>query len=692
MAMQYYTLEEAARLLNVSPDELKLMSRRGKPRPFKDGGTFQFRVSEIDEMARERGVRSDPELTLREAQPKRRTSEVKRSSSEERTLPPPDVRKKSKLVRSEDPTLPPPTPPKRKSEAKAPKAGEEVFDFDLAAEEADLGRSKPAGGTGKSGTKIGGPSGSDSDVRLVPDGSEVDFEVAHDSDPRNLDKGSAKKKPGTGEKQRDSSVKLVSESPSDSDVKLIGESSSDAVNLDPPKSKTASDSDVRLELPKGAPGKRKKDLQITEEIDLDAEQEDSDQKQGTLRPSSSPVLPTGSPFELASSKPKSDELIPLVPDDAVPTGARHKEPDPSDDFELSIEDSSLEKGKPTHPGSSDELPSLGEGSPISRPDGSSDLELAMEDSSPVGEEGSPPSSETEESSSEFELSLDPETGAAESTEDSSSEFELSLDEAPAESPGDTDSSSEFELSLDDAGGAAEGGGDASSEFELSLDEADEPKTTSDSEFDLTLEPGSSDELEEALAEGKELADVEDSEGSPEAEKDIFETDFDVPTLEEESGSEAVPIDEADTDLDETSDFNVAIDDDLASEEESGSQVVALEDEEEADDAAATVSRPTQAADEEEEVEEDSEVIDEEEAAVETRGGRTVSRKPKKVRWGPIPAIFMIPTVILTIVVGLMCWETLNLMWGNHQGQKISGIITPWLAYDVFGLEKPDGGK
>ena len=37
---------------------------------------------------------------------------------------------------------------------------------------------------------------------------------------------------------------------------------------------------------------------------------------------------------------------------------------------------------------------------------------------------------------------------------------------------------------------------------------------------------------------------------------------------------------------------------------------------------------------------------------------------------------MIPTVLLTFFVGLMCWETLNLMWGNHQGQKVSGIITP----------------
>src|SRR5690349_14102669 len=98
MAIQYYSLEEAARLLKVSPDELKLMSRRGKPRPFKDGGTFQFRVSEIDEMARQLGGRSDPELPMREGKPpapaKRRTSELKRTPSEEATIPPPDVVRK----------------------------------------------------------------------------------------------------------------------------------------------------------------------------------------------------------------------------------------------------------------------------------------------------------------------------------------------------------------------------------------------------------------------------------------------------------------------------------------------------------------------------------------------------------------------------------------------------------------------
>src|SRR5438132_780603 len=117
MAIQYYSLEEAASLLNVSTDELKLMSRRGKPRPFKDGGTFQFRVNEIDEMARERGIRSDPEVTLGGGQgiPKKRTSGVKRPASEAPTVPPsssPMPRKKTSGLlggRSEEATIPPPS-------------------------------------------------------------------------------------------------------------------------------------------------------------------------------------------------------------------------------------------------------------------------------------------------------------------------------------------------------------------------------------------------------------------------------------------------------------------------------------------------------------------------------------------------------------------------------------------------------
>ena len=57
------------------------------------------------------------------------------------------------------------------------------------------------------------------------------------------------------------------------------------------------------------------------------------------------------------------------------------------------------------------------------------------------------------------------------------------------------------------------------------------------------------------------------------EKDIFETDFEVPALEDDSGSQVAPLD---TDLD-SSDFDIALDD-SAVEDESASQVVALDEE------------------------------------------------------------------------------------------------------------------
>src|SRR5262249_38158209 len=76
-----------------------------------------------------------------------------------------------------------------------------------------------------------------------------------------------------------------------------------------------------------------------------------------------------------------------------------------------------------------------------------------------------------------------------------------------------------------------------------------------------------------------------------AREDIFETDFEVPALEEESGSEAVALDDADTNLD-SSDFDLALDEkDAAAKDESGSQVVAL-DEETDGEAAAKQQAPT----------------------------------------------------------------------------------------------------
>src|SRR3954471_5730636 len=64
---QYYTLDEAAKILGTTGDELKQMAKKGELRPFQDRGTLRFRSQEIDEMARRRGRGSEPDLQLGEA-------------------------------------------------------------------------------------------------------------------------------------------------------------------------------------------------------------------------------------------------------------------------------------------------------------------------------------------------------------------------------------------------------------------------------------------------------------------------------------------------------------------------------------------------------------------------------------------------------------------------------------------------
>ena len=159
---QYYTLEEAAKLLATTPDELKLMAKKGELRPFQDRGTLRFRSQEIDEMARRRGRGSEPDLQLGEAGRKGDT---------------------------------PPTKKKGKEDAG-------VFDFSLTPEDSgqvEIGQ-ELRGGSAGGGPKSKGPSskklgpispapkpGSDSDVRLVADGSDLGFQIASDSDVKMVD-------------------------------------------------------------------------------------------------------------------------------------------------------------------------------------------------------------------------------------------------------------------------------------------------------------------------------------------------------------------------------------------------------------------------------------------------------------------------------------------------------------------------
>src|SRR5262245_11487937 len=63
---QYYTLEEAAKVLRISPDELREMAKQKTIRAFQDRGSWRFRAQDIDEMARARGLGSDSDLQLGE--------------------------------------------------------------------------------------------------------------------------------------------------------------------------------------------------------------------------------------------------------------------------------------------------------------------------------------------------------------------------------------------------------------------------------------------------------------------------------------------------------------------------------------------------------------------------------------------------------------------------------------------------
>lgn len=61
---QFYTLDEAARVLGMSPEELKGKAQQREVRAFMDSGSWQFRVADVDELARRRGLGSDPDFSL----------------------------------------------------------------------------------------------------------------------------------------------------------------------------------------------------------------------------------------------------------------------------------------------------------------------------------------------------------------------------------------------------------------------------------------------------------------------------------------------------------------------------------------------------------------------------------------------------------------------------------------------------
>jgi excisionase family DNA binding protein len=632
---QYLTLEEAAKMLHLSTDELREMARKKTIRAFQDRGSWRFRLQDIEEAARKRGINSDPEVRLGESK--------KNVADDDDDEVPLGKEKSSHSPRGAKAKGVPPTP-------------------------------KP---------------GSDSDVRLVLD-EDVQLIIDHDSGHKPESSGQKSTRspaPKGGKRQSrldsvDSGVRLVggAHDPSDSDVKVIPSGKDSGASK---KSVDPSDSDIRLgDLPSSAKKKGRDSNIITEEIDLDAEESRLAEKSkkkgkdgGKGRPPTTmagkSLLPTQSPFEI--SEPDFDLERPTGKVPKKKSGV-----DSSSDFELIPFDASK---SPADLLADDEDVNLGNevagghggnsGINLDDPaDGGISLESGgsdeMEFDLSLDESSSSKSSKPEdESSSEFELSID---------DDSSSE--LSIDG----SDGDN-SSSEFELSVDDSDE------EGSSEFELSLDASDESSelaaddSNSDSEFELTLDD-----------DGGLAADDEDG-------KDIFEdTSFDVPALDDDSGSEAVAMDDADTDL-EGSDFEISLDEDSSTDDEAGSAVVNLDEDEGADVGAATIARAKKPAkkgkkaaiiDDEPEID-----LDIDDSAPKAKKGKKAAdddddadsdaelERPAAAavasEWGAFPAVFLFPTVMVLFVVGLMGFELVRGMWGYHRPSPVGKPLIDAIA-------------
>lgn len=728
MVQGYFTLPEAAKVLGMSPDELKQMAQKNQIRSFQDRGTLRFRIQDIQELARRRGATSDSDLVLGEAPP---------ASAKPAT--PKSPTPKSQLKLDGGPRTPksqlkvdggPRTPPK----SEAPRQ-DDIFDFSLDIDEGvgigqeilvDIPKSGP-----KSGPKGGGKSdpkkksgspipmaGSDSDVKLVagndpvevPGGgsdSEVkvvsqDSSVKMTQDPAGRTPKVARKSglgpaPAPGKKSGlgpPSSKKSVLGSPESSGTKKSSRLGGPQPDSAPPKrtSRLAgaaqpADSGVRL-----VPLDADSDVKIvgagSDEIPLGASPEtasgDSDIR---LEKYAAPAGADPGENMMQTEEINLDEEIrkqeaaPRQPQPKVKAKSKLQFPTTSP-FELSDSDLDQPSAPGSHakpkPDSSDfDL------SPAKKPD-SSDIELT-----PPGDSG---------------LHLEPGMDESDFSLELPDESALTEESAPALS----ESTSGITLNNPvDAGISLEEGSPVESDidFDLSLEPeatpkpatAESPAVDSSSEFELTIDPeDSSGELAAAAkAEASPSSSSTDSDSEFELtlddsgiqgaaeepqvkaetdEKDIFETDFEVPALDEDSGSQVAAID---TDLD-SSDFDIALDDSAVEDEESGSQVVALD--EEADEAAATVAAK---GDELEETgpgfsalgEGEVDLESEEEGELVGAGAHVKEVVREKMLepapWGVLPVIFMLPCVVVMILVGLIGFELIQ----TTNGYKSPGFLT-----------------
>jgi hypothetical protein len=384
--------------------------------------------------------------------------------------------------------------------------------------------------------------------------------------------------------------------------------------------KRPNDSDVKLESSTQRGGEGSS---VTEDLAID------------LSGPSSGRTKSGSSGKLTA--PKSGSKLSSSESSRIPgaTGGEPAGTDSSSEFELSLDSDSDSFELQLTSDSSDEV-NLGAYDPTVAKSGQSGINLGKPSDSGVSLEGrdsgsipSKPPAREDDSDVDFELSLDAGSGA--------SGIGLGMPAAGSSKYTGEDSSSEFELTLDDNSGVAD-----------------------------------------ALA-----SQLQSDRGGNQSEGDIFETDFELPAITDESGSEVVGID---SDVDDSG-FEVDLNEMEAADDTSASEVVVVDDDAVLiDDEAAILTDEDEAL---------VEVDDERGSA--SRALRGVSRDddevttvraPVAVPWGPLPAALLLPALLFVFLGGLMSYEVLRGMWGYHSPTQPANALVRGVA-DMFGMKVTD---
>jgi len=201
----------------------------------------------------------------------------------------------------------------------------------------------------------------------------------------------------------------------------------------------------------------------------------------------------------------------------------------------------------------------------------------------------------------------------------------------------SEDSSEFELSIDDSGSMM------SADSQLEPGSGTELADDSGSEFELTLDDGVDNSSEIQLSEGS----------------DLESSDFELEASESDSGSQIVEVEgggDADM-MEQTAEFASADELEVV-EDSSSSQVVAVDE----------------VGDIEEAVEEVSEEIVEEEETL-----SPVTATAAETPWGILPALVLIPGVIILSIVSLMSFELMRGLYGYNKGTGFTSVILKPIA-------------